>query len=408
MGYTITMAFSFFSGSKKGTTLALVIDIGSSSVGTALALFSPTGEKPRVLAGTRTEMVFQEDLNIERFQKAMSDALAESLHEIEKKHVPRVRKIAGTSAPLFAYVVFSSPWHASQTKTISAEQEPFRMTRDILDRIARREIDTFERAGLTSRLGSDIITIEKHIMHVALNGYETQEPFGKEARTLDVGIFMSVIPRVVIENVEKTITRFFVGVKSSFHSFPFVAFDVLRGFPGAPERFLIIDISGEVTDVSVVSDKILFETATFPFGKRTILRTLSRALSTTPDEALSLIRLSDEKRLSHTHTDRVGKALSDSGDEWVAAFEKTLSGLADRVAIPHKLFLSADDDLLPYFTALVKKEGFAQFTLTDEPFSVFPLSSAALYDLCAFEREAPRDPFLMMESAFAQKLFSLS
>ena len=163
-----------------------------------------------------------------------------------------------------------------------------------------------------------------------------------------------------------------------------------------------------MTDVSVVSDRVLLETATFPVGKRTILRNLSRTLSTTADEALSLIRLSAEKRLSGAVEKRVGKTFLDSDNIWVTSFEKVLAEIATHTGIQSALFVSADDDLLPYFTTLVKREGFAQRTMTDELFSVFPLSSAVLYSVCQFDRESAHDPFLMLESAFASKLFTLS
>ncbi len=397
--------FSF--GKKEKQELALIIDIGSASVGVAIALLSRE-EKPKIFVVAREDMVFQENLDIPRFRAGMSDALAKTLRTLERQ-LPDVLKKTNNIPPSRMYVTFSSPWHASETRTVSSVQDKsFRMTQGILDRIAKREIDSFERTGLAARLGGDLSTIEKHVMRIALNGYETSEPFGKEAKTVDVGIFLSVLSRATLDDVSAVVARVFSVEEKSFHSFPFVAFDVVRGFAGAPDRFLIVDIGGEVTDVSVVSDRVLLETATFPVGKRTILRNLSRTLSTTADEALSLIRLSAEKRLSGAVEKRVGKTFLDSDNIWVTSFEKVLAEIATHTGIQSALFVSADDDLLPYFTTLVKREGFAQRTMTDELFSVFPLSSAVLYSVCQFDRESAHDPFLMLESAFASKLFTLS
>ncbi|MEK7134690.1 MAG: hypothetical protein AAB819_03135 [Patescibacteria group bacterium] len=390
-------------GGKEKKELALIIDIGSASVGAAIAVLSREG-KPTIFTTIREDMVFQEDLDIARFRTSMRDALAKALRTLERL-LPDVLKKTGGSPPSRVYVTFSSPWHASETRTISSVQDkPFRMTEEILNRIVRREVNSFTRTELAARLGEDPSIIEEHVMRIALNGYETREPFGKEAKTLDVGLFLGVISRAILDDVTNETRRVFSAENKSFHSFPFVAFAVVRDFLGAPEKFLIVDVGGEVTDVSVVSDHILSETTTFPVGKRTLLRALSRAFSTTPDEALSLVRLSSEKRLSETTEGRIGKSLSDVGSVWVSAFEKALSGITTRTAIPSSLFISADDDLLPYFEALVKRESFAQYTVTDEMFSVFPLSSAALSGMCQFDRTSGRDPFLIMETAFANKM----
>lgn len=405
--YNLPMSiFSF--GKKEKKELVLIVDIGSASVGVAIASLSRT-ETPLIHAIVREDMVFQEELNTVRFRKSLTDALSKTVTTLSRTHMPEVLKKTGCAQPTRAYVVFSSPWHASETRTVSSVQEkPFRMTREMMDRIAKREIDSFERTGIVAEIGGDLSISEKHVMRVALNGYETSNPFGKEARTLDVGIFLSVIPRPVLDDVKQAIGRTFSIQDYSFHSFPFVVFDVVRSFAGVPDKFLIIDVSGEVTDVSLVSDRVLLETTTFPVGKRTILRALASTLSTTPDEALSLIRLTDEKRLSETHTSRIEGALSNAGGLWRSAFEKTLSGIANHASIPSTLFLSADDNLLPYFGSLVKKESFAQFTMTDEPFSIFPLSGAVLHDVCRFEASLSRDPFLMLGAAFAKKLLALS
>lgn len=401
------MAFSFFSGAKKNDNLALVIDIGSSSVGSAFVLLNKE-QKPHILAASRVDIVFQEEINIDRFRKAMVVALTESVRDLVEDHLPQISRSLGTAVPAYTYVIFSSPWYASQTRTVSTEQEkPFRMTKEVLDRIVRREVDIFERSAEALRMGNDPVIIEKHVMRVALNGYDTSEPFAKEATTLDVALFISVCPEQIMDEVIKAISTFFSRAHISFHSFLFAAFDVLRSLPSTQSRFLIVDIGGEVSDVGSVADQALLETISFPVGKRTILRNLSQALSTTPDEALSLIRLADEKRLSSAHTDRVGKALFDAGGVWVSGFEKILADVADRSAIPNTLFLFADDDVLPFLDVLAKREGLAQFTISDEPFSVLPLSTAALRDICTFEREAVRDSFLMVDAAFVHKIFSL-
>ena len=124
--YTSRMSILSFGGKEK-KELALIIDIGSASVGAAIAVLSREG-KPTIFTTIREDMVFQEDLDIARFRTSMRDALAKALRTLERL-LPDVLKKTGGSPPSRVYVTFSSPWHASETRTISSVQDkPFRMT----------------------------------------------------------------------------------------------------------------------------------------------------------------------------------------------------------------------------------------------------------------------------------------
>jgi len=397
------MSFLSFGG-KQNAQPVLIVDIGSASVAAAIAIFTP-GKIPTIVAASRAPIAFQEEFDVARFRLSMLDAVGTACGNVSRELTTRS---GNKNLPRKAFVIFGSPWYASQTRIVSSTQSaPFRMTPVVLDRLTKREVDLFLKGGDGGARGADARLMEQHMIRIALNGYETNEPFGKEATSLTATLFISLCSQAVSERVAATIKKTFYSDTIEFHSFPFAAYDTIKNMKSAPDYFLHVDMGGEITDISLVERDALLETATFPIGKRTILRELAKSLKTTTNEALSLVRLANESRLSASHQDKVGKTLTDISATWVSQFEQALAGMAGKNSIPATVFVSSDDDVLDYCVALVKKESFAQYTITDEPFNVIPLSAATLHESCAHARDVVRDPFLMMDTIFANRLLTL-
>src|SRR3989344_7958925 len=85
---------------------ALLVDIGSASIGAAIARFSKE-QKPLLEITTRNDIVFQENLNFKRFVSATTEALTKTLNQIQKRSSAR---------PDHIHCVLSSPWFVSQTR----------------------------------------------------------------------------------------------------------------------------------------------------------------------------------------------------------------------------------------------------------------------------------------------------
>jgi len=95
-------------------------------------------------------------------------------------------------------------------------------------------------------------------------------------------------------------------------------------------------------------------------------------------------------------------------DVWLSAFQSALTELSSEFAIPSTVYITADPDLLEWFVSLATKEQFAQFTMTDEPFSIIPLDMPFLHEFSSFGLHAKRDTFLTIGTIFADKVFGLS
>ncbi|MBI2120950.1 MAG: cell division FtsA domain-containing protein [Parcubacteria group bacterium] len=383
--------------SSKNPKLAVMFDVGSASVGVAVALLSP-GSKPKVIFTAREHMVFQENLKFDRFVSSMLDALLGAGGALLHFSLPP------NSGQMFS-VFFASPWYASQTR-ISRRNfpEPTVITDEVLRDIQKKEVQDFQEFEM-QKLGKDAIVLETETIQVKLNGYETAVPKGKTASAIQTSTYVSIAPQNIATAVSKKISGLFHNRNISAHSFSFVSFAVIRDIFAQQKSFFFVDISGEVTDVSLIRDNVLQETRTFPLGKNALLRKIASGLGASYAEALSFFAMSKESALHPEQQQKVKKVLDEAREEWLSAFQGSLEEVAKIDSfLPHDLFFTADADVSQWFMENIQDHESHKLILADKSFVVRPLDAAFLSSFCETASGVDRDPFLMTEAIFLSKL----
>jgi len=371
-----------------------VFDIGSGSVGAAVIALSQTG-KPKALFSVREQMVFQENLKFDRFVSSMLDALEKAARALQDFPLP---PNSGKSFSIF----FASPWYASQTrapkKTFSS---PTVITEKLLRDTEEKEAEDF-KAFEMKKLGNDAVVLETQNMQVKLNGYETSSPEGKTASVLETSFYVSIVPQKIMRATKEKIAGLFHNRSVFFYTFSFSTFAVVRDIFFHQKNFLSLDISGEVTDVSVVRDNVLEETRTFPQGKNFLLRKIAGALGASHEEALSYLAMAASKKLAEGEEQKMKKIMADAGGEWLSGLQKTLSGLSEGGSLPHDMFFAADENVSAWFAEYL--QGTSEIFPPDTPFAAHYLNAAFLSSFCESGQGVARDPFLMIEAVFLSKL----
>lgn len=388
----------FFSGNKN--EIVLVYDIGNLSVGGALVVLSDNN-KPKVVYAARDTVKTAEKPDSLKLLSAVSKSLESVSRDIEKKGLNRLAP--GGQSPQRVYCVLSSPWYASQVRTVILKKDrPFTVTKKLIGEIVSDETNNFKRALSASGGfgGDESVLVENDVIKIKLNDYETRSPEGKQALSLSVSAFLSVSPEKVLGSFAEKIRKVFNLKSISFNSFPLAAFSAVKNSFGKQD-FIFVDISGETTDVLVSKGGALSEIVTFPMGKLHAVREISNKIKAAPEEALSLFYLYQDKKLSGEEEGRVAEALYGVSENWLRHFRETLAGLSDGFSLPNTVFFTADKDAENWFASLIKKEDYGQFAMTEAPFSVRPVNAESLSGDCLTEGAIKRDQFLMIEAIFA-------
>ncbi|MEK7588601.1 MAG: hypothetical protein AAB438_02165 [Patescibacteria group bacterium] len=386
----------FFSRIKSTSELALVIDIGSSSVGASLFWMQSTGI-PKIIFSMREPITLEEDLTIDRFMFFTIKSLNMIVSKICMTGIGRPSKI---------FCVLSSPWYASQTRVVKLEKNAsFIFTEKLADSLIQKEVSLFkeEYAVKDSHPENKIRPIELKNMKTILNGYDTPKPINQKAKSLEMTIFASVSQEEILQKIEETVNRHFHTKEIRFSSFVMSSFTVARDMFVNQDNFLLINIGGEVTDISMIKKEIIQESVSYPAGRNFIIRSVAKSLGITLPEAKSLLSLYKDGHMEGNGDSKAENVINDIKTKWLKKFQESLSNLTNDISIPATIFITVDEDLFQFFSDIIKTEQFNQYTLTESKFRLIFLSTEALHGIATFEGDTIRDPFLIIEAIYINR-----
>ncbi|MBI5401112.1 MAG: hypothetical protein HZB12_03305 [Candidatus Yonathbacteria bacterium] len=391
------MTFSFFTKNSQDKNLALLVDVGSSSVGCALARLEK-GRVPHVLFTTRESISFQESLSSVKFLLAMNHALGRALKTIQEK-----TGIIG--APNYFFCTLSSPWFILKSRHLSVvRQEPFKVTERSLEEFINEDIEHLKEELKETLPPKDVVIIEKKIIQIKLNGYDIKNPYDQMTARLEIAMTVGVSSDRVIESIKRKLGQFLHSTAVHFGAFPIAAFSAVRDIFPTENNFLFLDITGEATDVSLVNGDILAGTVSFSRGKNFFIRETSTQFRTLHEEAATLFAMYLRNELPSDKHALVEGVVVRAEKEWLTRFEKVVATLANSGALPRKVFFTTDADIAVFFSRLITAAK-TEF-LMSESFEAQYLDQLIVAKFVSFEHEVAWDSFLVVEALLAQKVIS--
>lgn len=382
-----------FSKSKNQGELVLVFDIGSSSVGGALFYMQETGA-PKIIYSTREPISLEKELNIDNFFSLTIKALKVVAGKVCMK---------GGGAPNRIFCTLSSPWCASQIRTIEYERNtPFIFTSKFADELIQKELAIFNNEHSIKEGGENKIRpIEMKNMQTILNGYPTVSPYNQKAEKLEMTLFISMGEEEILKKIEDTIHIHFHNKTIKFSSLVMSSFTVARDMFVNQKNFLLINIGGEITDISMIKKDSIQESVSYPIGRNFVMRELTYKLKCSIDEATSYLSLYKDGHMSDAHLRKIEPIIDNIKAEWLDKFQVSLSTLTNDISIPATIFITVDQDVVDFFSEIIKTEQFNQYTLTESKFRVIFLGTEALHGIVSFaDDHIPHDSFLIIESIY--------
>jgi cell division ATPase FtsA len=380
-----------------GENLYLVFDVGSSSVGGALCSRGADGT-PKIITSVREPIVLEEGLEGEKL-------LANTAKCLESV----AAQIAKSGSPKRIFLVLSSPWYSSQTRIIKLRKEfPFTFNASLADELIKKETELFKQEHFHPNQGTNLAVrlLELKNIRITLNGYETATPLNQKATELEMAIFVSMSGEETIKKFEEAVHQHF-GVRNlEFCSFALASFTVVRDLHKKSDSFLLVDIGGEMTDVSMVKKNMLYESISFPLGRNYLIRGAASLLSCSLFEAESCISLFKDGHTAEETKKKIEPIITKVRVTWLQNFQKALADLSNDISVPSTIYLSVDDDLEGFFTETIKSEQFSQHTLTESKFDIIPLNTEFFHGFASFGNDTPRDSFLISNAIYVNHLLN--
>lgn len=385
-----------FSGNKKGHVIAL-FDIGSGSVGGALVEMTPEG-RSKILFSARENIVFQNEFRFERFLTSMLFSLEQVTKQLHAKAGHPVHD---------ALCTLSAPWYVSQTRTVSFNSDKkILINRKKIDELVSHEVADIKKdfdAHYKDITKSTAEVIEVESVNVKLNGYETNAPFGKYARSVEAHLYVSMSSAHIVSSIREKISKGMGSKDIIFRSFSLVAFSALRDIYSNIPDFMFIDISGEMSDVSVIRQNTLVETFSFPLGKNFVIRTLASQIGTVEGDALASLQLFIENGPSDDPKEKINTVLEHAKAEWIKEFKKSLLSLSTYTVLPGKIFILTDAPFDAWFFGVVQGGDYSKLALMRDSLDVEVINREVLSKFVLFQSDAVLDIFVIIQALFVQK-----
>src|SRR3989344_692836 len=398
------MFFGAFTAEPRKTP-HIIFDIGGTSVGGALVLLSP-GERPFIVHGTRRWLRPLEEVSMERLAGLLEtavEAVAEDLLSLGKKRLAA----AGWNGrfPRTPYCFVAAPWYASQIDTVRIHHDhPFAVTHGMIERVLEKE-----KKAITARVGgegthSPFVALENQILSFSVNGYETDAPYGQSGNDLEFSLYTALAEEKTLARFSGRIMRVMHADEIKTHSFLLAFFSAIRDSEGVAEDFLLVDVSGEVTEISVVRNNRLTASVSYPLGRNFFARTLAREAGVSFDEAFSFLAVHTKEEGNDALAARFRPALLQLESQWMKQFEESLTHIAGEAFLPHSVFVAADSVVSPWVKRGIQNEELYQYTLAAKPFVVNVADATALAPRVVFGPGVEKDPFLMIDALFLEKI----
>ncbi|MDD5318444.1 MAG: hypothetical protein PHF79_01290 [Candidatus Pacebacteria bacterium] len=380
------------------STVSLIIYIGNGVVKGALV---GNSKVPYVIHTESVDIPFQEVADPSRLESLALGALDTVCQNIKIKGFPRLAEKKFSAHISRTSCVFSSPWYISQTCLVKKKSEkPFVVKDSIMDEL----IKTAEQEIEKNHTNQGLVPIEKRVVSVSLNGYHLSSPLHKTAHQIDLSLFLSFAEKNIVQKVTSTITKHLHPGKLTLHSLSLVAFSTARDIWSSLGHFMLVDVTSELTELTLIKNNAISETVTFPYGKNALVRSLSQDMHVTGEVASSLLRLWQSKSIDPSMQAKVEAAIKKARADWLSFFSKTLTSLSVGTSLPSRFLLIAHDDISPLFSDFVEGEQYNQFSFAEGNFSVTRLTSADVAKYCSFDPEAEQDVVLTFSTLFDQKL----
>ncbi len=369
----------FFSRTAAATQTALIVDIGSGSVGLALVISRAGEARPEVLWTHREFSLIKEVTSTTWSLREITTAIINAFLKFNTDGVRAVTSYPEKITISSLQLTISAPWTYTITKTINySEPAPFTVTDSLIEELA----DTANKKAMESALehsmltSSGLVTIETKTIGIMANDYVLESFDDVKTKELSLMELTAMTHQRIIETIEEVRGKILPRASLRTHSFMAVFYDYMRrSFPNTTEC-CIIDVTSEATEIGIIRDNILRHTTHAPWGAYTLAREIA-ALSKIPKEeayaylrggeAFVLQKLSDAKQaelavIIETYEDKISELLKQTGDT---------------LAIPKTIYLHCDADSETFFIEHIRD---AAYKATGIAHIVHPITSTFLDD----------------------------
>ncbi len=375
-------------------TGSLVFYIGNSIVKGSIVCHEK-GKLPTIMSSRIKEVPRYHERDRAHLESRILEQFRDLVDEVKKNDfqvaVDNKIKIYNTC------VILSSPWYLSETKLVKVEEaKPFMVTQALVDNLCLNVSKGYKGAN---SLNIDIL--EQKIIKTCLNGYQTLDPLKKMAKMLEINLFTSFVRKTSTDSIRSIIERQFHTHKIDIHSQSLASFSIISGiWKSNADKYIIADITSELTELVIVRNGIISESASFPKGKGFIEEAISEKLNVTVEVSESMLKMYSKGEIDPSLKSKIDSVLEKTKIDWMRDLTDSLSAMSVSATLPSTFYVFTSNHLGKIFCDYISSEEYQQFSFSDGSFDVHEVKSSDFSKLYTLYKGVQSDTSLIIGALF--------
>ena len=253
------------------------------------------------------------------------------------------------------YINIASPWVSSQKRIVHFEKgKEFIFTKEIADSIIEKELKESLKRTHDFREQGDLAIIERRTVDVFLNGYSAKNPYGVLTQDVDIHSLISVMSKTTKDAFSHVVEKAFHQEPTYFSNI-FMNYEAIVSLFPHENNITVMDVSGEMTEISLIVDDHLRKVGTIPVGSRAVVQHLGENLNIPFVKAESLIQMYNENHLDEQYRQTIEKVMKESFYVWFKPLYSFLDEVSMEYLIPETISLLTPEKMQGWFNEWVLK-----------------------------------------------------
>jgi hypothetical protein len=344
----------FDGASQRRSPFVVLIDIGSGSVGVAVADVGGTEGKPLIIYTHREHIRRAHDRSSVEHIRVLKEALLNATLELSTGGMQALHAYNPHARIRTIHTIYAAPWSELISRKIhTLNAEPFRATPELVESLIESALHEVGAKAHEDAIFHDtgLEVIGQSQVGAKINGYDVPKFNGQECTELEVIHMSELVPKAVRDVIRDAEKHLIPHPEHTEHSFASVfALFVERVFPHMGS-YLTCEMTGGGTEISVVQDHVVRENVSTNAGMFAFENEIATRLNTLPEEARTYIRDFTSHEIHH----EVAEAVGETREGYKALLAKLCADVHTRFPLPEHLIVLADHDYRELFTGMVEE-----------------------------------------------------
>ena len=336
--------------------LAIVVDIGSGSVGIGIVHLVPN-TTPEIV-WTHREYTTIKETSLQPATKIIKTALLNSFLELDAKGTQFIPNHLTSEDIIDTHVYIHAPWVYTVIKSVTYSQEhSFTITDELIDELtSAAEVNTKETLADLPELAS-LVVLNATPQAIIANGYRISNWHNLKARTLKLSLNTTLthqaLADMIYEMHEKTIPNTQITVRSHTAA----VHDCLQTLHPEMQENCIVTITTEATEIGIVRNGVLQYVTSMPTGTYTLAREIASKANVPTEESYSSLKHSYNKI-------QKDKNINAAVESYKVQLTKLFLQTGDALHIPKSIYVHCEGSIHELFLRITSEAATASTEIT--------------------------------------------